>query len=330
MLKRALMFSTSAVALTFAVTAAPVHADWINDVMNDDIAKVRALNTGGTDFQANLVREYRNLALFEADEMYDFPSSDYFADKALSVSAGQDEIPAVPQLWDVDDSRMDDLVVGRKILTSTFQQEARTLAPREAAVAQAKYDCWVEQSEEGLALPWQAGHIAECKTAFYAAVENLKLAMEAARPAPPQVSEKPAEQKMSYVPTSDRAIVYFDFDRSAITTSAQDTIDRLVERVGDGRNIVLTVEGHADRSGPVTYNQKLSRERALAVREELVRQGLDVRDVKELKVVAEGESDPVVKTGDGIRHPMNRRAEIAAYRLEPVSAEPQRISQAPR
>ena len=102
MFKRALMITTSAAALTLAATAAPVQAAWINDVLNRDVAKVREMKTGGTDFSAYLAEEYRKLALFEADEMYDFPSSDYFAEKALAVKAGQDEIPAVPQLWDVD------------------------------------------------------------------------------------------------------------------------------------------------------------------------------------------------------------------------------------
>ncbi|MEX2615696.1 MAG: OmpA family protein [Alphaproteobacteria bacterium] len=319
MFRRGLTITTSAVALTLAAVTAPVEANWLNDILNDDIAEVRKMNAEGSDFSAHLAREYRQLALFEADAMYDFPASDYFADKALAVRDGRDEIPAVPQIWDIEPALMDELIASREQLTAAFRQDAKALAPQQAATAQAKYDCWVEQTEEGYAYPWQSAHIVNCKEAFRSAMSELDRAIDAARPAPVAVAPA-APQDPTYVPTDDRAVVYFDFDQARITPDAQATIDRLVERVAAGRNIVVTVEGHADRSGPADYNRELSRERALAVREALLRHGLDVRDVRELNIVAEGESDPLVETGDGVRHPKNRRAEIAAYRLQPAAA----------
>ena len=47
--------------------------------------------------------------------------------------------------------------------------------------------------------------------------------------------------------------------------------------------------------------------RAANVRESLVRQGLAANSIS---TVGKGESDPLVKTGDGVREAQNRRAEI--------------------
>jgi len=69
----------------------------------------------------------------------------------------------------------------------------------------------------------------------------------------------------------------------------------------------LQVVGHADTSGPAAYNSNLSRERALRVIEELVLRGVGE---PRIDMLWKGESEPLVATGDGIREPQNRRAEI--------------------
>lgn len=331
MLKHTLMITASIAALALV---APAQASWINDALNPDIAKVRQIEPRGGEFRDYLAREYRGLALFEADAMYDLDSSDYFADKGLSVYRGNDEIPAVPQIWNVDDRYMKDLTVGREMLTTTFDNGARTIAPERAAIAQAKYDCWVEQMSEGYSAPWQAGDIADCRQAFFNAMDNLHAAIAAAQakeklvvvlpPKPePIVTPEPAA---SYVPVGETTTVYFDFDQADITPDAQIRIDKLVARLNGGENIALTVEGYADRAGPKDYNRKLSEKRAVAVRDELLRRGLDVQDVEKMNIKAEGETDPAVETPDGVRHPLNRRAKITAYRLELSGTDSEQVS----
>lgn len=192
MFRRGLMVSAYAVAVALAAATGPVQANWLNDALNGDIAEVRRMNVGGSDFSAHLAREYRDLALFEADAMYDFSSSDYFADKALAVREGRDEIPAVPQVWDIEPARMDELVAGRARLIDAFRQDARILAPQHAATAQAMYDCWVEKTAEGYAYPWQSAHIVNCREAFRSAMSELDRAIDAAGPAPAPVAEAPA------------------------------------------------------------------------------------------------------------------------------------------
>ena len=122
--------------------------------------------------------------------------------------------------------------------------------------------------------------------------------------------------ELKYVPTNDRVVAYFDFDKSTISATAQRDIEGLVARISGDKNIVLTVKGHTDRSGTTEYNDVLSGKRAVAVKEELIRRGLVVREFEDLKITAEGEGDPAVATADGVRNAMNRRAVITAYTLE--------------
>ena len=70
----------------------------------------------------------------------------------------------------------------------------------------------------------------------------------------------------------------------------------------------VRVTGHADTAGPSGYNMALSRGRAGAVRAALMARGVPARQID---LRAEGESEPAVATGDGVREPRNRRVVIA-------------------
>ena len=102
-------------------------------------------------------------------------------------------------------------------------------------------------------------------------------------------------------------LVFFDFDKSDIRPEAR----RIIETAAANRKTAnvtrLEVTGHADRSGPDRYNERLSMRRAEAVRAELV--GLGV-PANEIAIFAKGEREPLVQTADGVREPQNRRVEI--------------------
>jgi outer membrane protein OmpA-like peptidoglycan-associated protein len=113
--------------------------------------------------------------------------------------------------------------------------------------------------------------------------------------------EAPPASKPGYM-------VFFDFDRSDITTVAQGTIRQAANDAKVGRVTRLQVTGHADRSGSEAYNMALSQRRAEAVRAELVRHGIPA---EQITVQARGEGEPLVPTADGVREPQNRRVVIS-------------------
>ena len=101
--------------------------------------------------------------------------------------------------------------------------------------------------------------------------------------------------------------VFFDFDKSAITPAAQDILNTVVSDARRTSASRLNVVGHTDTSGSPAYNQRLSERRATAVREALVQRGVPAGQIATRGV---GESQPLIATGDGVREPSNRRAEI--------------------
>ncbi|MGF1629458.1 MAG: OmpA family protein [Kiloniellaceae bacterium] len=273
----------------------------------DEMDRAREMQTGGSNFDSYLAREYRDFFLFEADEMYDWIDADYFAAKALSAEAGRGVQPEDPADWNIDEAHMPELTAARQDLMAAFSEGGRDKAPEAAAIAQAKYDCWVEQQEEG----HQPTHIAACRQEFLTALAALQGAMQTAE-AP--VPEPEPETRLVIGEELARTVLYFDFDRSDVNQSAQTQIDGFVEKMkGRGlQDVAIFVEGHADRAGPDDYNDALSEKRAEEVRQALLAQGIEVLDLDEMKTDWKGEAQPAVPTSDGVPAQANRRVEVIA------------------
>jgi len=120
---------------------------------------------------------------------------------------------------------------------------------------------------------------------------------------PPLTAAAPAERP----PAERQFMVFFDFDSAVIRADGGQVVR---DAAAAAQVVTLTridVTGHADRSGPSAYNDRLSRRRALAVKRELVANGVPEKDII---IYARGERDPLVPTQDGVREPRNRRVEI--------------------
>jgi outer membrane protein OmpA-like peptidoglycan-associated protein len=105
-------------------------------------------------------------------------------------------------------------------------------------------------------------------------------------------------------------IAFFDFDSAALTEQARQNLTHIARAALDGRQTPVRVTGHADRSGPDTYNIDLSRRRAEAVREGLMRLGVPA---ERIQLEWLGKSRPLVNTPDGDREPLNRYAILNIY-----------------
>lgn len=134
------------------------------------IEDAKAVAPQGPGFSDSLAKNYSDFTRFEADEMYDWPDADHFAEKTLVAANGQQVAPEDPNDWDIDNPEwMADLQAARTALLAAYADGAREKHPVIAASAQSNYDCWVEQSEEG----WQLDHIAECREGFMTAMDRL-------------------------------------------------------------------------------------------------------------------------------------------------------------
>jgi OOP family OmpA-OmpF porin len=125
---------------------------------------------------------------------------------------------------------------------------------------------------------------------------QLKFGETAVAPPPPP----PAVAPPSFM-------VFFDWDRSNLSAQALNTIKQAAAAYKSKGNARITATGHTDTSGPEAYNMALSLRRANTVKDALVREGVPATAIA---VIGRGEAGLLVKTGDNVREPQNRRVEI--------------------
>ena len=334
------LLCTASLALTLAAGSAAASGPHprtmevrFTDIFGWDtaLARVERIVPAGGNFEHELAKGYRSLAMIEGHQMYDWLDANYFAVKGLIASENRPTPPEEPKYWDLQPNHRAELQGAYDELMAALDNGAAATHPKLAATTQLQYDCWVEQQEEN----HQPDDIAACKTGFRQAMAELRQAMQPVQPAPQAAVPAPKpEEKLVVNDEIARQVVYFDWDRAEIRSDAHAQIGRFAEEMRPMKNILLFVEGHADRSGSSEYNQRLSERRAANVRAELLRQNLPVAELAQVTVTAKGESEPAVATADGVREQANRRVEIVARgKVErlvrvPTAAAPQQSSTA--
>lgn len=274
----------------------------------DAHSEVEALNEAqavGSPFTQALAGEYRTFANTEMHDMMDYPDAIHFARKGLAAAAGEVVMPEPISDWNLNPEHMEELSTARGRLVVAFDLGAREVAPQQSAVAQAKFDCWIEQQEEN----WQDKDIAACKSGFMDAMDALegliKQAPKAEEVMPPVEAAPPPAEPMK--PEEAMYLVFFDFDKYDIGAGGENVLDAVAQEVKSRSLTAVHVVGHADAAGPKSYNNKLSMKRANAVRDALSKRGVDSNLIR---VDGRGEDELLVKTPDGVREPANRRAQI--------------------
>jgi OOP family OmpA-OmpF porin len=275
---------------------------------HSEIEALNEVQPVGSPFTQSLAAEYRDYSNRENTEMFDYPDAIHFARKGLAAAAGDVVMPEPISDWNLLPAHIEELGSARGRLVNAFDLGARDIAPQLSAVAQARFDCWIEQQEEN----WQEKDIIACKSQFLEAMNQLEGMLQ--KPAP-----MPATDDLSPVSAMDAGnagpmsaedalyLVFFDFNKSAITTGAESVLDAVAAEVKKRNASSIEIVGHTDSSGSNNYNEKLAIRRANAVRDALAARGLSVAV---MSVDGRGERELLVKTADNVREPANRRAQI--------------------
>ena len=103
------------------------------------------------------------------------------------------------------------------------------------------------------------------------------------------------------------ATIYFEFDKSNLTSKSIQTLKSTVNALNDNSSIQITLAGHADERGTREYNLALGQRRAETVSDYLALNGISK---SRITVKSYGEERPAVSGQDEKSYSKNRRVEI--------------------
>jgi len=101
--------------------------------------------------------------------------------------------------------------------------------------------------------------------------------------------------------------VYFEFDKSALTSEAQATLAENARQLQQHPDAKIRIEGHCDERGTVEYNLALGQRRAISVRDYLVSFGISP---DRISIISYGKERPVDPRHTEEAWAKNRRAEF--------------------
>ena len=177
------------------------------------------------------------------------------------------------------------LVSGAAMAQTTSSNEGYVIDQRGAVVKSGTGLCW----HTGYWTPAMANE--ECDPDLVKKPLPAKLAERAAPvAAAPVAAPKPAAQRVKL-----NADTLFDFNKADLRPAGRAALDEFVARTRDIQPEVIMAVGHADRFGSDRYNQRLSEQRAAAVKSYLMSKGIaDNR----IQAEGRGETQPVTKPGE--------------------------------
>jgi len=123
------------------------------------------------------------------------------------------------------------------------------------------------------------------------------------RPAPPPPPPPPpAPEKIGTLRGA-----HFAFDSAELSSEGQRALQAAIDRLRREPTLRVTVEGYTDSVGSDAYNIRLSERRALAVKDYLVRQGIEAA-----RITARGfgKANPVASNATEAGRAENRRVEL--------------------
>jgi len=258
------------------------------------------------DLSKHLLNEYKKKADFEAKEMHDWNSAKLYSEKALLAVDGIRVTPEKIDYWKISNKHIDILQKAFDNLMNVYS-DAIESNPHDLAIAISALDCWAEQQEEN----WQTWDIEKCKNDYLNAMHNIyntlsKKEMNESK----NVDKKKFNVSTSIITKNKNdeilQIIYFDFDKSSLNNVSLEEIKIFLKKYNNQIKKYLII-GHTDTMGTKKYNYKLSLERAVAVRNILIKNNINEEDIE---ILAKGEDDLLIKTADQTKYPANRRAEI--------------------
>jgi outer membrane protein OmpA-like peptidoglycan-associated protein len=138
--------------------------------------------------------------------------------------------------------------------------------------------------------------------------QNINVKLAGASVDPKTVNRSVAMRKLQVGVVSILRNIYFDFGKASFTTEAYPELNKLEKMMQQNTSLRVEIGGHTDAVGSNAINQQLSKRRAEAVKDYLVKKGIDARRVT---AVGYGETKPLASNDDeDDGRELNRRVEF--------------------
>lgn len=253
-----------------------------------DIRELKNAAPTGDAFLAALSSGYLRMSEEQANN-YDWVAASVFAQKGLQAAYGTAPGPEEVNDWKVPEAAFAAL----KKAQGELEQALANDATEQLARAQLQFDCWVDATED---------------TGRDDLVESCKQGYEAAMGRKDEYQE--ADAAANAHTTQSFYLVPFAWNDQGMNAVAKKVLAKVVEEIRslpEGETYQLVLNGHTDRSGGEQYNYGLSQQRAMMVKQYLLRAGIGMNRIE---IFAFGETDPKKPTADGVREAINRRVEL--------------------
>jgi Outer membrane protein and related peptidoglycan-associated (lipo)proteins len=327
----AIIFSASARQYDFKVSEGIAESQRLIEV---------AYKAGGREkspYHFEKARAYRDLSVLFASEMEEISSKIFTiksmnsASKSIEGSAELDKL-SEPELPSKEVKPTMDIKALYADLQKIREEKAFNCAPKELANAEAYY--------EGLAheLSKERAKASLVQSLYNSFLSNYLLAKEKVEvakreslvcytgqvelpvvQAEPQetVPQKPVEPKKEEPakveePLMVRARMHFDFNKANIKKEYIPLLKEVAKVLKENPNINLRIEGYTDDIGTKEYNQKLALKRAMAVKDFLVKEGINP---ERIQVVGFGKERYIAENTTPIGRLTNRRAEFIVIQV---------------
>jgi outer membrane protein OmpA-like peptidoglycan-associated protein len=327
----AIIFSVSAQQNDFKVSEGIAESQRLIEV---------AYKAGGREkspYHFEKARAYRDLSVLFASEMEEISSKIFTiksmnsASKSIEGSAELDKL-SEPELPTKEVKPTMDIKALYADLQKIREEKAFNCAPKELANAEAYYEGLAhELSKErakaslvqSLYNSFLSNYLLAKEKVEVAKRESLvcytgkvELPVAQAEPQEPaaQKPEEPKKEEPAKVeePLMVRARIHFDFNKANIKKEYIPLLKEVAKVLKENPNINLRIEGYTDDIGTKEYNQKLALKRAMAVKDFLVKEGIQP---ERIQVVGFGKEKYIAENTTPIGRLTNRRAEFIVIQV---------------
>ncbi|MTI21033.1 hypothetical protein E1176_08375, partial [Fulvivirga sp. RKSG066] len=125
--------------------------------------------------------------------------------------------------------------------------------------------------------------------------QTIEIKAPAAKEEPQSISRNVQLRKLQLGTRSVLRNIYFDFNKATFKQESYDELNKLEAMMARNPGMVIEISGHTDNIGAKSYNKQLSQLRANAVKDYLVKKGVDARRIKS---VGYGEEKPLASNDD--------------------------------